>query len=257
MTMAGWALVLASATIGSTSWAQECVDCNRKGDAALDAAGSGAFLPESLGARIGSARVFAFGSGGFDSAQRGPLADTAVEAAIFGSLALRAQATYSDPTARMRPSIGARMQLLRQEREGLDGALTVVFKTEGFTETEGEIEANASLARRFGRTSLIGNLVYGQDPEGNERDAEIRAALLHQRNWLVVGVDSRARFAIGTQHGRAATTEPVFDILAWPFATAAEGPVALFAQAGPSALQLANSPAQIGVAMLAGIGAAY
>jgi hypothetical protein len=45
--------------------------------------------------------------------------------------------------------------------------------------------------------------------------------------------------------------------MAGPVATVAAGPVAIFAQAGPSAFELANSSARIGVAALAGLGAAY
>ena len=73
----------------------------------------------------------------------------------------------------------------------------------------------------------------------------------------MVGIDSRVRFAIGTQHGRTATTEPVFDFMGGPVATIATGPVAIFAQAGPSAFELANSSARVGVAALAGLGGAY
>jgi hypothetical protein len=224
---------------------------------ALTATGAGAFLPQTLSARVGSVPVFASGSGGYDSTRRGPLVDAAVEAHVWGPFALRVQTTYSNDTARMRPSVAGRVQLLRQERHGIDGTLTVFYKTEGFTEAEGEIETFASISHRFPWLTLVGNLVYGQDPEGNERDGEVHAAAFHQGRWLMLGIDSRVRFALGTQHGRAATTEPVFDFMAGPVATVAAGPVAIFAQAGPSAFELANSSARVGVAALAGLGAAY
>ena len=139
----------------------------------------------------------------------------------------------------------------------MDGAVTVFFKTEGFTEAEGEIETFASIAHRFRRITLIGDLVYGQDPEGNERDGEIHAAAFHQWSRLMVGLDTRVRFAIGAQRSRAATTEPVFDFMGGPVATVATGPVAIFAQAGPSAFELASGPSHLGVAALAGLGGAY
>jgi hypothetical protein len=183
--------------------------------------------------------------------------DSAVEVEIWGPFAIRAQTTYSNDTDRMRPSIAGRVQLLRQERNGVDGALTVFFKTEGFTETEGEIETFASVGRRFEKLSLIGNLVYGQDPEGNERDGEVHAAAFHQTGRFILGLDSRVRFAIGTQHGRAATTEPKFDFVGGPVATVAAGPIGVFAEVGPSAFQLANDPMRFGIAAVAGLGAAY
>jgi hypothetical protein len=220
-------------------------------------AGEGAFLPQALSARVGSTRAFALGSGGYDSSRTGPLIDSAVEVSVWGPLALRVQATYGNDTRKMRPSVGGRAQLLRQERHGIDGAVTVFYKTEGFTEAEGEIETFASVGRRFEHFSLLGNLVYGQDPEGNERDGEVRAAIWHQGRWLSLGLDTRARFAIGTQHGRAATTEPSFDFLAGPVATVVTGPVALFAESGPSVLRLAGGPTRAGVAALAGVGTAF
>ena len=252
--LAGLAVILAFA---STALAEEAVEKQRPADAAISAAGAGAYLPQTLLASVGAVPAFAYGSGGYDSARRGPLIDSAVEVAVWGPFALRAQTSYSNDTNRMRPSVAGRVQLLRQERHGVDGSLTVFFKTEGFTETEGEIETFASIGHRFEQLSVIGNLVYGQDPEGNERDGEIHASVFHQRGWLLYGLDSRMRFAIGTQHGHAATTEPVFDFTGGPLVVAATGPVAIFAQAGPSAFELAGSSARWGFATLAGLGGAY
>jgi hypothetical protein len=224
---------------------------------AQKAVADGYFLPETLSARVNTVRAVGFGSAGYDSSRRGPLIDSAVEAGVWGPFALRFQATYSNDTDKMRPGFGGRVQLLRQEKHALDAAVTVLFKTEGFTETEGELETFASVGRRFERVSIVGDLGYGQDPEGNERDGEIHAALFHQHGWLMYGLDSRVRFAIGAQHGRAATTEPVFDFVAGPVAMAATGIGAVFAQAGPSAFELDHGPIQMGVAALAGVGAAY
>jgi hypothetical protein len=229
----------------------------RAPDPARAAVAAGDFLPNTLSARVGAAQVFAFGSGGYDVSRRGPLVDSAVEVAVWGPFALRAQTTYSNDTSRMRPSIGGRVQLLRQEAHGVDGSLTVFFKTEGFTEAEGEIETFASVGRRFEQVTAIGNLVYGQDPEGNERDGEVRASAFHQMGKLALGLDGRLRFAIGTQHGRAATVEPKLDFAGGPVATLAAGPVALFAEAGPSAFALAGGPTHFGLAAIGGLGAAF
>jgi hypothetical protein len=253
--LSAFALILASASVSQAQ--QDVFEGQHASSPALTAAADGAFLPQTLSARIGRVPVFAFGSGGYDSSRTGPLADSAVEVEIWGPFAIRAQTTYSNDTARMRPSIAGRVQLLRQERHGVDGALTVFFKTEGFTETEGEIETFASVGHRFENLSLIGNLVYGQDPEGNERDGEVRAAAFHQTGRFVLGLDSRVRFAIGTQHGRAATTEPKFDFVGGPVATVAAGPIGVFAEVGPSAFQLAGNPLRAGVVVVAGLGAAY
>lgn len=217
----------------------------------------GSFLPQTLSTRIGSLQVYGYSSGGYDSSRKGPLVDSAVEARVWGPFALRFQATYSNDTGRMRPSVAGRVQVLRQEQHGVDGALTVFYKAEGFTETEGEIETFASVGRRFRQLTVVGDLVYGQDPDGNERDGEVRAAAFHQHKWLMYGVDSRLRFAIGPQHGAAATREPIFDFLGGPVVMAATGMGAVFAQLGPSAFELNHSAMRLGVAALAGLGAAF
>ena len=82
-------------------------------------------------------------------------------------------------------------------------------------------------------------------------------AAYRQNGRFLLGVDSRVRFAIGTQHGRAAVTEPKFDFAAGPVATFATGPLALFAEAGPSLFRLSGADLRVGVAALAGLGAAY
>jgi hypothetical protein len=257
----GLLVVVAGSTATASARAQGQVEGpsieDRPAESAQIAVGDGSFLPETLSARVGSLRAFGFGSAGYDSSRRGPVIDSGVEAGVWGPFALRFQATYSNDTERMRPSIGGRAQVLRQEKHGLDGAITLFFKTEGFTETEGEIETFASIGRRFERFSIVGDLVYGQDPEGNERDGEVHAALFHQHRWLMYGLDSRVRFAIGTQRGRAATTEPIFDFIGGPVAMAATGIGALFAQVGPSAFQLDHGRTELGIAALAGLGAAY
>lgn len=220
------------------------------------AAADGSFMALTMPARVGSTKAFAWGLGGYDSSRKGPIADSVAEARLWGPIALRVSATYSNDTDRMRPSIGARAQLLRQDRHGIDGSLSVFFKTEGFTEGEGEIETFASLGRTFDRVTVTGNLVYGQDPEGNERDGEVRLSLFHASGRFWYGLDSRARFAIGTQHGKAAAVEPTFDAMGGPAATMVVGPIALFAEVGPSAFSLASAT-RVGVEAFGGMGSAF
>jgi hypothetical protein len=251
------ALATCVLAIASRAHAQDSTEIRQTARPTDVAAVEGAFLPQVLSARVGSTQGVALGSGGFDSSRRGPLIASAVEVSVWGPFALRVQATYGDDSKKMRPSVGGRAQLLRQEQHGIDGSIAVFYKTEGFTEVEGEIETFASVGRRFEYLSVVGNLVYGQDPEGNERDGEIRAAVWRQGRRLALGLDTRARFALGAQHGRAATTEPSFDFLAGPVATVLAGPVAFFAEAGPSVFRLAGGRTRAGAAALAGVGAAF
>jgi len=220
------------------------------------AAREGALLPSTLAPRVGATAALAVGFAGYDGARSSPIGGATAEVRVWGPFAIRGGAEYSTERKEARPTIGGRVQILRQERHGIDGSLSVFYRPEGFTEPEGEIESFISLGRRFERVTVLGNLVYGQDPEGNERDGEIRAAALYGAGRWSVGLDSRLRFALGTQKGANAAAEPKFDLLAGPVATAAVGPVALFAQAGPSVLKV-TSDTSVGVAALGGVGSVF
>src|SRR4029079_84205 len=149
------------------------------------------------------------------------------EVRVWGPFALRGGAEDSPVRKEPRPTLGGRVQLLHQERHGIDGSLSVFYRPEGFTEPEGEIETFVSLGRRFDRLTVLGNLVYGQDPEGHERDGEVRFASLYAAGRWTFGVDSRLRFAIGTQKSAMAQAEPRFDLLAGPRSSAPVGSGAL------------------------------
>jgi len=220
------------------------------------AVGDGAFSPLTMPARVGSTQAFAWSLGGYDTSRKSAVVDTSVEVRLWGPIALRGGATYSKDTSQMRPHIGARAQLLRQDRHGLDGSLSVFYKAEGFTEGEGEIETLVALGRRFQALSVAANFVYGQDPEGNERDGELRATVFRDQGGASFGLDARARFALGAQHGKNATREPTLDVVGGPVGTVTLGPVALFAEAGPSVFSLGGST-RAGVAAFGGIGSAF
>lgn len=217
----------------------------------------GVFTPLSLPARVGTTRAFAWGNGGYDSARKGAVADTAAEVQLWGPIALRGGATYSNDSDRMRPSVGLRAQVLRQESSGVDGTVSVFYKAEGFTEAEGEIETFLSIGHAFERTSVVGNLVYGQDPEGNERDGELRASVIRGVGRFGFGLDSRARTALGTQHGTAAVKEPKYDAALGALGTVTLGGLVLFAEAGPNVVKMPQTAARDGLIAFAGVGSAF
>ena len=216
----------------------------------------GTLLPSTLAARVGEQSGLALGFGGYDGARAAPIASATAEVRVWGPFALRGSVDYSNVRKEGRPSIGGRVQLLRQERHGVDGSFSVFYRPEGFTEPEGEIESFISLGRRFDRISVLGNLVYGQDPEGNERDGELRLASLYSTGRWAFGLDSRLRFALGTQRSASAMAEPKFDLLAGPVVAATVGPVAFFGQAGQSALKLGGTTST-GLAVLGGLGSVF
>src|SRR5262249_50562952 len=146
---------------------------------------------------------------------------------------------------------------LSERRHGVDGAIGVFYKPEGLTEGEGEVEAILSLARHFGRVGAYGNLVYGQDPEGSERDGELRLAALYGVNErLYTGLDTRFRFDLGSDLGkRRAKLEADWDLVAGPTASYSLGPLAFIGQAGVSAVQLVSVRA--GAVAMGGVGASF
>jgi len=222
--------------------------------ATRDSAATGAFLPFTVSAAIEKQAALGSAVGGYDGAHGAGVFEAAAEVRVFGPVALRGGAVYSSAADRLRPSLGARVQALRESRHGVDGAVGVAYRPEGFTEPEGELEAVFSVGSHLGATYLIGNLAYGQDPEGNERDGEVRLAALHPLGPLLVGGDARARFDLGSA---AAKNEPRLDAVIGPVASYVAGPVSLLVQGGASALKLRGAPTKIGALVLGGVGASF
>jgi hypothetical protein len=222
------------------------------------AAAGGEFLPFTLAPRVGATAAVVTSTGGYDSV-RGPIMASFAEVWIWGPLAVRAGAEYGEASRRVGPSIGARLQILSQRRQGLDGALSVSYRAEGFTEPEGEIETVVALGRRIGRTMAIANFAYGQDPDGHERDGEVRAAIFRPLSRRVqIGVDGQWRFDLGSDLARlAASHEATTDLDVGPVAAIALGPLALTAHAGASVVKFVGAGARAGAVALAGLGTAF
>lgn len=220
------------------------------------AAGEGRFLPATLSPRVGRESAVVLAYGGYDGARSAAIANVTAEVRLWGPIAIRGGAEYSVARREPRPTIGGRVQLLHQTRQGIDGAVGVFYRAEGFTEPEGEIETFVSLGWRNARLAVLGNLVYGQDWEGNERDGEVRAGALYSLGRWALGLDGRCRFALGAQRPATGTVEPKLDLMAGPVAVAALGPVAIFAEAGPSLLKV-TADTSVGVAALGGVGSVF
>jgi len=218
---------------------------------------TGAFQSLSQPAVVDQWRGIALGLAGYDSARGTGTFEALGEVRLWGPIAIRGGAVYVASQDRLRPSVGARLQALREGRHGIDGGFGVFYRPEGLTEPEGEIEGVVSVGKHVGQTYLLGNLLYGQDPEGNERDGEVRFAALRTvgaSSRLVVGLDSRVRFDLGSDPAKlAAHQEATFDALLGPSATALVGPVALSLQAGGSMVHRAQS-SSYGAFVLTGVG---
>ena len=98
-----------------------------------------------------------------------------------------------------RPVLGGAYQL-RDGRGGTAVRAQVLYRPEGMTEPEGEVEVSLIGARVIAVGSLGGAITYGQDPEGHERDVE--AVLGYRRDIgrrASAGVVSRGRRALGAR----------------------------------------------------------
>jgi len=218
------------------------------------ATGAGAFLPLASAATMDQQRATAAVFGGYDSTRKTGLFEAAAEVRIWRGLSLRGGGLYTASSDTLRPSFGARYQFLSEGRHGIDGSLGVFYRPEGLTEPEGEIETVASVGSHLGGTYLLGNLVYGQDPEANERDGEVRlAALRPVGSRVFLGLDSRLRFDLGSKPTKL---EAKLDAVAGPVASVLVGPVALTLQGGASALRLKDSTSY-GAVVLGGAGGAF
>jgi hypothetical protein len=259
MTTRIWIVVSVVAALCATARGEESDSEISAHPPSLDACAAtrdGLFLPSTLAARVGAAPALVSAFGGYDTAGSAPIAGAIAEVRLWGPIALRAGAQYAVARSGARPTVGGRVQLLRQDRHGVDGGVSVFYRPEGFTEPEGEIETAVALGRRFDRIALLGNFVYGQDPEGAERDGEVRLAAQYAVGRWSLGVDSRLRFAIGSQRASNAAGVPSFDALAGPIVAAAFGPLALFAEAGPSLLRRGGTTSA-GVVAIGGAGALF
>src|SRR4051812_38343912 len=112
------------------------------------ASAAGTFLPLTHAPALGSA-ASAAGAGGYDSARGTALLEAFAEARLWGPIAARAGAVYTSGDQRLRPSVGGRVQLLREGEHGADASVGVFYRPEGLTEPEGELEAVLAGARHL------------------------------------------------------------------------------------------------------------
>jgi hypothetical protein len=197
---------------------------------------SGAFLPFTMGARSDAQQALIFGQGGYDSAWRGPVFQTTLEAQVLGRVSVRAGGSTIGPTGSFRPEAGLRVDALRQERHGIDMAVLGVYESAGFN-TVKAITARVALSRSFGKTRLVGNVGYGYGFNDGERYGDVRLAGLRAVGRNVhVGLDSRMRFDLEYDNNEP-PGEPEWEAVAGPVATYSFNRFVLTGTAGMSAMK--------------------
>jgi hypothetical protein len=208
-----------------------------------ESAKAGMFLPWSMAPRTDSQRAFLKFAGGYDSERGTAIFEGTADVTLWGPIAARFGVDYGERAgSEVRPSGGLRVQALKQEKHAIDMSIGAFYRPEGFTEAEGEIEGVVSFGRKIERWLLIANLVYGQDPEGHERDGEVRLGTLYEAIARVfVGIDTRARFDLGTEEEKLEKEGGAeFDMVLTPGIHYSPGWITLLANAGYRGVAYAN-----------------
>jgi hypothetical protein len=200
------------------------------------AADAGHLLPSVMTPAIFGGSAFATARSGYDSASRAFVARGVAEGSITRSLAVRLDFEHGPsmgPENRLR--IGGRLQLLDQDKHGLDGAVALFYDPNEFRE-EGSIVAGLLVGGNLGRLSLFGDVLFGSDPEGDDRVLELRAAPLYRVSTnFHVGVDGRGRLNLSSDEKRNGTQTRDWEVQVLPTASVELGSFALVAEAGLSA----------------------
>jgi hypothetical protein len=214
-----------------------------------------AFLPLSMGTDVTAHRSAALAWGGYASDRARAVVDARAEAALTSWLVLQVRTATDTESTGLHPSVGVRARLLG-ESDGRPGiALGAFYKAEGFTEPEGEMEGVLAISTHAGNVRLVGNLVYGQDAGGRDRDGEAGAAasMTLRDRWLLA-FDGHARLNLAARAaplGQPAA--PRFDLLAGPLVMCRLGPTFLGGQTGLAMIELADL--RVGAFALLGFGA--
>ncbi|MEO7091832.1 MAG: hypothetical protein ABI175_01195 [Polyangiales bacterium] len=217
-------------------------------ESARELATSATFTPGILRA-TDAGTGFIAASSDFDGARDAVRVSALGEVKLWWRLraVVRVLDVFSD---KPRPGIGAGVRWL-------DGDITstayLMFKTEGFTEPEGELEALLSFERAFGAVHASANIAYGQDPEGNERDGELAlVAHVEPRTGWFVGGTARYRDALGS------TKEAVMrDGFVGPTSTLTFGAFAVSLNAGIAMAETRMTGRKYGPSTTLSLGAAF
>jgi hypothetical protein len=234
------------ALLVSSGWAAEArADGDDAPDpvvAAIAAANQDAISPVLKSAE-GHGRAIATGTVAWNGAADHTAVDLAGEVKVLGPLRLVLRVDNVFDTAR--PGIGAAVQFLSEQKHGVSSSAYFVYKAEGFTEAEGELEGLVALSKQLGPLRGTLNLAYGQDPEGRERDGEIALGVhVEPLRGIIAGVVGRYRDALGSNGDKG--TGVLRDALAGVTGTVVVGRVGVTATAGYAAVKTVTSGSMIG-----------
>jgi hypothetical protein len=203
-------------------------------------------------------RGIATGVASWNGASHTTSVDINGEVQIYGPLrlVLRVDNALNNVDAKARPGIGGAVQFLSEAKHGVAASAYFVYKAEGFSEAEGELEGLVSFGKQFGAVHGTLNLAYGQDPEGNERDGEAALGLhIEPVRGLFTGVVGRFRDALGSNGDKS--THILQDALGGLSATYVIGKVGITGTAGFAGIKTVGSSMQGGAEAAMSVGAVF
>jgi len=181
------------------------------------------YLAQTASAAVPQALTVASAWGGYDGAAGAPVVSAATVVRLLPRLALTAGVSYgraSAADAGLRPQVGLRAQLFSQASTGFDMSALFLFRQDQFTAEDGLFQGGFALGRVFGATSLVMNLLFASDGEGDDHQGEARLGVLRQvRGRLQLGAEARYMHAL-------ASTDPRREMHGTPSSEALLGPLA-------------------------------
>jgi hypothetical protein len=265
-----WSGLLVSLAVSSAAGlarAQETRETNEAknevpGDRTVTAAAEpGRFLPGALAPEAGAARAVGFGWAGYDGATGTAIMGATTEVRLGARVVLGASAVRAPGNdlraAGVRPSVVARVQVLDQRRHGLDMGLALAYREDRFTGEEGFFQGTVMLGARGALGTVLANLAYGQDGEGDDHEGELRlAALARLTTNLNLGIDGHVRRSLdSTDPRRLAHGSPSLEYVVGPTLAYGLGTWGLTVQGGWSGARLDRY--QSGVVALGGLGTLF
>jgi len=169
-----------------------------------------------------------------------PDASMRIQLGLGHGLVAEVDATRAGIDGRFRPGVGLKWQIAGAADRPLSMAVVGLYKPEGFSEPEGELELQYLCSLHLTRTELDLNLVAGGDPDLRESDLEAHVAggyRLGRR--VVVGGEARSRVGLGSKHDGYGRQEHVIG----PMAQIAIGRVLASGFVGAGALETWGAPA--------------
>ena len=218
------------------------------------------YLPTTASAAGAASTDVTNAWGGYDGAANTPVFSVSTELRIVPRVSLIGGVAYTSASAAdagVRPQLGARVQVFQQAASGVDASAAFLFRQDRFTSEDGLFQGAIAVGRSFGETSAVVNLVYGQDGEGDDHEAEVRLAGVRRiAGGLHVGVEGRYMHSLAsTDPKRSTNGTPSMEAMAGPVVAYTAGRWAVVAEAGVASRKATRL--ETGVVTLAGIGTSF